>query len=106
VAPKLNASQRLFLKGTIPAGWPVIPRPHEDPALDHDDPDAGVAMLGSGTDTEDLRFREFLKEWPRESSCGGHVLEFSVTNSSGIGTGREDYFFTGYALAFASRWMS
>ena len=63
-ARELNASQWLSLKGTVPACWLVIPRPHEDPALDHDDPDAGVAVLGPGADTEDLGFGKLLEHRP------------------------------------------
>jgi hypothetical protein len=60
-ACKLNASQWLRLKGTVPACRLVIPGAHEDPALDDNDPDAGVAVLGPGADTEDLNFGKLLE---------------------------------------------
>jgi hypothetical protein len=74
-ARQLNASLSLSLKGTVPARRLVIPRPHEDPALDNHDPDAGVAVLGPGADTEDLGLGKLLEYRPWESSCGGDVLK-------------------------------
>ena len=77
-ARQLNASQWLSEKGTVPARRLVIPRPHEDPTLDDHDPHAGVAVLGSGTDAEDLGFGKLLECRPGESSCGAHVLRLST----------------------------
>jgi hypothetical protein len=54
----------LSLKSTIPACGLVIPRPHEDPALDNNDPDARVAVLGPGTDAEDLGLGQLLEFRP------------------------------------------
>jgi hypothetical protein len=76
---KLNASEWLSSKGTVPACWLVIPRPHENPAFDNDDPDAGVAVLGPGADTEDLGFAKLLECRPLESSCSGHFCRYNHT---------------------------
>src|SRR5262249_27979724 len=73
-ARQLNAPQGLSLKRTVPARRLIIPGPHEDPALDDDDPHAGVAVLGPGADAEDLGLGKLLEHRPGESSCGGHVL--------------------------------
>ena len=60
-ARDLNAPSWLSLKGAVPACWLVIPRPHEDPALDNNDPDTGVPVLAPGADTDDLGFGKRLE---------------------------------------------
>src|SRR5262245_42171284 len=70
----MNAPERLGLEGPVPARRFVIPGPHEGPTLDDDDPHARVAVLGPGTDAEDLGFGQLLEYRLGESSCGGHGL--------------------------------
>jgi hypothetical protein len=74
LARKLNTSPWLGLKSAVPARWLVIPGPDEGSPLDNHDPHPGVAVLGPGTDAEDLGLGKLPEYRLRESSCGRHFL--------------------------------
>src|SRR5207302_1473005 len=69
-----DAPERIGLEGAVPARRLVIPGPHEGPTLDHNDPYAGVAVLGPRTDAENLGVGKLLECGLCESSCGSHHL--------------------------------
>src|SRR6185295_20096962 len=68
----LNRPSSFLLKGTEPAGWLIVPRPHEHSIVYNDDPDACVTVLSSRANAENLRLAYLFNDRVSELHILGH----------------------------------
>jgi len=81
----LNRPSSFLLKGTEPAGWLIVPRPHEHSIAYNDDPDTCVTVLGSRANAENLRLAYFFYDCVSELNIIGHHFSSQRHLDFGIG---------------------